>query len=191
MAEGIILAAGRAERAQTNKLMLTVDHRPLICHATASMRKFVSKIIVVTGHYDTDIREALRNENDVMCVKNTNYDHGMFASVKCGVFESRDDFFILPGDCPFVKPSTYEALLFEAEGLIRVPVTTSGRRGHPILINHALKEALLASKDDTSLKAFRNRFGFSEVIVDDKAIVDDIDTLKDYKTIVNRSERNG
>ncbi len=190
MAEGIILAAGRATRAKTNKLMLTVDNRPLICHATASMRPIVSKIIVVTGHYDESIREALQYETDVTCVKNTDYEKGMFASVKRGVFESSDDFFILPGDCPFVSVETFKALL-KGAGAIRVPITSTHRRGHPIYMNQSLKRLLLESSEDDSLKAFRNRIGFTEVLVDDDAILDDIDTIKTYKNILTRYERNG
>lgn len=191
MAEGIILAAGRATRAKTNKLMLTVDNRPLICHATASMRPNVSKIIVVTGHYDESIREALQYETDVTCVKNTDYDQGMFASVKRGVFESSDDFFILPGDCPFVSTETFKALQ-SSNGKIRVPMTKKDRRrGHPIYMTQDLKASLLSSQETDSLKAFRNRIGFTEVLVDDDAILDDIDTINMYKNILTRYERNG
>lgn len=190
MAEGIILAAGRARRAKTNKLMLTVDKSPLILHAVCGMRPFVTRIMVITGHYHEAISDAIKHLTGVQCVKNTEYDPGMFSSVRRGVFETREDFFVLPGDCPFVGPGTYKALL-AACGLLRVPVLGNGRRGHPLFIKAALKPALLEAPEAETLKSFRDGHGFSEVLVDDDAILDDIDTTEGYLRIKGSRENQG
>ena len=77
-----------------------------------------------------------------------------------------------------MKPSTYKYML-EQEGDIIVPVY-EGRKGHPVLLSYAMKELLLDEERDSNLKAFINRMGFKEVVVDDPFIRMDIDTLEDY-----------
>ena len=119
MAEGIILAGGKSTRMGQNKMLLMYQNHPLIWYTIQSMKPFVSKIIIVTGRYDKEIKETLKNE-DVTFVFNENYEKGMFSSVLKGVKETKEDFFIIPGDCPFVKEDTYRKLL-KGNGDIRVP----------------------------------------------------------------------
>ena len=107
--DGIILAGGKSARMKQNKMLLPVQGKPLILHTIESMKPFVNHLIVVTGHYDKEIRETLKNI-DVEIVTNHDYELGMFSSVKTGVKHVRAPFFLIPGDCPFVKKSTFEAL---------------------------------------------------------------------------------
>lgn len=60
MATGIILAGGESRRANTNKMLLEIDHQPLILHTIKSLQPFVDKIIVVTGKYDRELRPLLK-----------------------------------------------------------------------------------------------------------------------------------
>jgi molybdenum cofactor cytidylyltransferase len=103
------------------------------------MRPFVSHVYVVTGRYHDELTAALAEEPDVTLIYNPDYEAGMFTSVLKGVSAVNEDFFLLPGDCPFVKKETYRALL-NAKGLIRVP-TYEGRSGHPIYISRSLIDA--------------------------------------------------
>ncbi|MFP4177169.1 MAG: NTP transferase domain-containing protein [Acholeplasmataceae bacterium] len=176
MAEGIILAAGYASRAQANKMLFLVDGKPLIDHVIAGMRPCVNHIYVVTGHYHEAIASHLRDEH-VTCAFNPNYQEGMFSSVKRGVRAVVEDFFVIPGDCPFVSRATYQRLM-ETDEPISVPVYGK-RKGHPIFISIALKRALLESGPDMNLKAFRDRYDYEAIAVDDSHIIDDIDTLAD------------
>ena len=74
MAQGIILAGGFSSRAKTNKMMLEIDGQPLLVHTINSMKPYVSKIILVTGYYDQQIRSFI-NEDDKIDVIETNIDH--------------------------------------------------------------------------------------------------------------------
>jgi molybdenum cofactor cytidylyltransferase len=184
MPQGIILAAGTASRAHTNKLLLVFKGRFLIAHAIDGMRPFVSHIYVVTGHYHHEIEAALANEPQVTFIHNPDYEQGMFTSVQKGVAAIGEDFFILPGDCPFVTGETYRRLA-NGKGPIRVP-TYQGRSGHPIYLLRRLKEPLLQEPRESNLQAFRNRHDYERIATDDRHVLDDVDTVLDFEKLTKR-----
>ena len=185
MAEGIILAGGFSSRTQNNKMLLNIDNKPLIIHTINSMKPFVERIIVVTGHYDQEIRKALQDEN-VEIYYNENYPDGMFSSVLRGVKETKDDFFIMPGDIPFVKNSTYMSLLNGTKD-VRYP-RYKGKDGHPLFLKKEMIKKLLQEPMDSNLKAFRDRQDCEAIEVEDENINRDIDTMDEYKEIVERNK---
>ena len=73
MAECIILAGGKSTRMGTNKMLLDYKGHPLLWYTIQSVKPFVSRIIVVTGKYDQEIREALKEEK-VDFVYNKDYE---------------------------------------------------------------------------------------------------------------------
>ena len=177
--EGIILAAGFSRRAGVWKMALPIKGRTVIERAIMGMYPVVERIIVVGGYNFKNLLKIIEKYEKVFPVYNENFPLGMFTSVQKGVEKvSGDRFFIFPGDIPLVKPSTYKYML-EQEGDIIVPVY-EGRKGHPVLLSYAMKELLLDEERDSNLKAFINRMGFKEVVVDDPFIRMDIDTLEDY-----------
>lgn len=184
MPEGIILAAGYSSRTSTNKLLLEASGKSLILHAILSMQPYVSHIYVVTGHYHESISNHLKGLCNVTCIKNNNYEQGMFTSVITGVKMTSKDFFILPGDCPFVSAETYKKLLL-GSGKIRVP-SYQGKKGHPIWITQHLKNNLITWQEDSNLKAFRNQIGYEEIKVLDPNILMDIDTDDMYKQAIKK-----
>jgi molybdenum cofactor cytidylyltransferase len=178
MPQGIILAAGYSSRTSSNKLRLEVDGKSLIYHAILSMQPFVEHIYVVTGHYHESILEHVKSLCNVTCVKNDDYPKGMFTSVIVGAKMTDKDFFVLPGDCPFVSPETYQKILMGNKKM-RVPVY-QGRKGHPLWIDGSLRDALIHTELTSNLKMFRNQMGYEEIEVDDPNILIDIDTEEIY-----------
>jgi len=177
--EGIILAAGFSRRAGVWKMALPIKGRTVIEMAIMGMYPVVDRIIVVGGYNFKNLLKIIEKYEKAFPVYNENFPLGMFTSIQKGVEKvSGDRFFILPGDVPLVRPSTYKYML-EQEGDIIVPVY-EGRKGHPVLLSYAMKELLLDEERDSNLKAFINRMGFKEVIVEDPFIRMDIDTLEDY-----------
>jgi len=188
MRYGVVLAGGFSSRATCNKMVLKMDDDYMINKTIQSMLPFVDEVIVVSGHYHKDIVYAVKEWKHVTVVRNEFYGHGMFSSVKTGVKETFGDFFIVPGDCPFVCEEVYEALLM-AQGEIRVP-TYNGLKGHPIFLSGSLKQHLLDFDDDSHLKAFRDTKEVTYVTTNCPGILKDIDTLEDYKTEVERMKRD-
>ena len=182
MAEGIVLAGGFSMRMQENKMHLEVLNKPLIMHTIESLLPFVNRIIVVTGHYNQEIRQLIKEDEKIRIVYNKDYEKGMFSSVLCGVKEVKEDFFIVPGDIPFINAGTYEALI-KGTKPVRYP-SYKGKEGHPLFISISLKDALLKESVDSNLRVFRNKQDREVIPVDDKNILKDIDTIKDYQELV-------
>ena len=181
MVECIILAGGKSTRMKTNKMLLDYKGHPLIWHTLKSVEPFVSRIIIVTGKYDLEIREALKG-NNVTFVHNKDFEQGMFSSVQCGVRETKGDFFIIPGDCPFVKEETFKSLLLGKED-IRVPCY-KGKDGHPIYISKKYKDELLSLSLDNNLKSFRDSKKYEIINVEDENIVLNLNNSLDFQNII-------
>ena len=182
MAECIILAGGKSTRMGTNKLLLDYYGHPLIWYTIQSVLPFVSRIIVVTGRYDKELRTALKDQK-VEFVYNKDYELGMFSSVLVGVKETKGDFLVLPGDCPFVKPETIEKIL-NGSGDIRYP-KCGDIEGHPLYISKKYKEELLNFGLDNNLKTFRDSKKCEIINVEDQNIAMNLNTILDLNKLNN------
>ena len=182
MAECIILAGGKSTRMGTNKMLLDFKGHPLLWHTIQSVSPFVSKVIVVTGKYDKEIRDALKDQN-VTFIYNKDYELGMFSSVLTGVKETNDDFMIIPGDCPFVKPETFKKIL-SGKGDIRYP-KCGDLEGHPLYISRKYKSELLNFGLDSNLKVFRDSKKCEIIDVEDQNIVMNLNFILDFYQLTN------
>ena len=180
MAECIILAGGKSTRMGTNKMLLNYKGHPLLWHTIQSVKPFVSRVIIVTGRYDQEIREALKEEN-VTFIYNKDYELGMFSSVLTGVRVTKDDFMILPGDCPFIKKETFEKILSGTED-IRYP-KCGELEGHPLYISKKYKSELLNFGLDNNLKMFRDSKKCEIIIVEDKNIGMNLNNILDFSNL--------
>ena len=186
MIQAVILAGGFSTRATTNKMHFLVEGKPLLQHTIDSVKSIVEKVIVVTGHYDQEIKEFIKEDEKIQIVYNKNYEKGMFSSVLRGVKETSGDFFILPGDIPFIKKETFEALL-HGNKPVRFP-TYKGKEGHPLFISKELKKSLLNEPIGSNLRVYRDRQDKEAIEVDDKNILRDIDTIEQYRAAIKERE---
>ena len=111
---------------------------------------------------------------------------GLAAMPKC------DAFFLLPGDMPVVKQSTFSALVERMRGEIEIIFPTfSGYRKHPPLISSSYIPKILAFEESGGLRAFFSKYSESiiEVPVDDEGVWVDLDTKEDYKNCKSKYER--
>lgn len=179
----MILAGGCSTRAKTNKLLLQVDEKPLILHTIDSMKPFVDHLIVVTGKYDQELRPYLK---DVEVIYNKDYELGMFSSVLAGIKNVDSDVIILPGDMMNISPNTFKSLL-NNKGTITIP-TYKGQNGHPLFLNKKMCELLKKEDVNSNLKLFvnKNSESINYIEVNDPFIKFDVDTMKDYQTLLNR-----
>lgn len=182
MAECIILAGGKSTRMGTNKMLLSYKGHPLIWYTIKSVEPFVSRIIVVTGKYDQEIREALKEEK-VTFVFNKDYEKGMFSSVLTGVKETKEDFMIIPGDCPFIQKETFQKIL-KGKGDIRYP-KCGDLEGHPLYISKKYKDELLSFGLDNNLKMFRDQKKCEIIFVEDKNIGMNLNNKLDFYQLPN------
>lgn len=186
--EGIILAAGMSKRAKTNKLILDIMGKTMIERTILSMYDKCSKIIVVGGHRIEDIWISTKSYSKVELVYNENYLDGMYSSVKVGLKRTKGDrMFIVPGDYPFIKSSTYTAISKYNNDII-IP-KYNNKNGHPLLINKNLKNEIIQNSNHNSLRDFIKNKKVKYIDIHDPWILVDIDTMEDYDKIMANKEK--
>ena len=183
MIDGVILAGGKATRMKRNKMLVEYKSKPIIYHTTSTMKQTCDNVTIVTGCYDVDYLELFDKTEGITIVNNKDYEKGMFSSVLLGVKNIENDFFLIPGDCPLVKVSTYQKLVSD-KSQISVP-TYKGRKGHPIFISKELLEELKNENIESNLKVFRDKHQVNYVEVNDPGILFDVDNLEDYQKLLD------
>jgi molybdenum cofactor cytidylyltransferase len=184
--EGVVLAAGFSSRTGVYKLTLNVMNRTIIESCLDSMYQVCSKIIVVGGYKFEIISELLSKYSKVKVVYNSDYEDGMFSSVKEGIKHiGADRIFLIPGDHPLVSRETYKKML-EVDGGIIVP-KYEGRKGHPVLIKRTIAKEILNNSRYTNLREFIESHGFTTFESQDPGVILDVDTFQDYQSIINNN----
>ena len=147
----LLVAHGRAQAAR----------RPARPHAAgagrrrSSRRSASSDVVVVTGHRGDEVAAAAEALG-ARPVPNPRFDDGMYTSVQAGaaaVGEGRR-FFLLPVDCPLVRPETVGRLAragAAAGADVALPVLRR-RAGHPPLLGPALRAEILAGEPAGGLR---------------------------------------
>ncbi len=181
MTEGVILAAGCSSRTAPDcKLALRLDGLTVLERSIGSMLPFCSHIFVVTGAHKKLVAGIVQDQEDILLVDNPDFLHGMYGSIKAGLrFTTGDRILILPGDCPFVAPEVFAALL-AAEGEIVLPVW-QGRAGHPVLLDRSILPSILLDDCNESLHQFISAHTHTCVPVHCAGILQDIDTKEEYR----------
>lgn len=180
--EGIILAAGLSSRIGKNKMILDIGGKTVIDRCIEGMYGVCSRIIVVGGHRTQDIKYIIDQYEKVELVYNPDYLEGMFSSVMKGVAQVRGQgVFLIPGDYPAVKKTTYKDILGVDKDIV-VPLYNK-EKGHPLFMKYPLVKELLASNAYQTLRDFVNKKGYTPIDVVDPGILMDIDTIDDYKKI--------
>jgi predicted GNAT family N-acyltransferase len=103
----------------------------------------------------------------------------------CRSLPECDAFFLLPGDMPVIKKSTFEKVLevWKANSYDIVFPTVDGSRKHPPLIAASLIPEILQFHGEGGLRQLWKRYGdrIGLVPVDDKGTGMDLDTREDYR----------
>jgi len=154
----VVLAAGGASRmgeGGAHKLLAEFDGVPLIRRvARAALASEASAVIVVVGHRQVEIRNAL-HDLPLHIIENPAYGSGMASSLKAG-FASRqssgaDGILVMMGDMPGISSANINQLIetFEgARGEAIVRCVADGQPGNPVILPNSLKDAVLRLDGD-------------------------------------------
>ncbi len=194
---GVILGGGYASRMGRCKLLLPLEEHTALEHAVLTMRKSgIAHIVVVSGHYEEKMRPSVEALG-ALSIYNPRYDEGMFSSVLAGLEglpPSVEACFLLPGDIPLVKESTYRKLLGarNPERPLIIPAFR-GKTGHPPLFEASLIPDLLGWNGEDGLRGAFEAFAPNPLLVPvaDQAILLDMDTPEDYEHLQVYAERRG
>jgi molybdenum cofactor cytidylyltransferase len=180
----VVPAAGRGERFGGAKLLADVGGEPLLDRTIGSLLDGGVERVVVVVPPAADL-SAVRRLADprVEMVVNPDPSRGMLSSIQAAVAAvAGDPILILPGDMPFVRPSTVAAVLDTARlsGRIVAPMR-GGRHGHPVALPGELRAAILAADLSQSLKDViaAAPSGRVEIPVDDPGVLRDVDVQAD------------
>ncbi len=180
--EGLILAAGLSSRCKDYKLTLELGGKPIISLCIEAMLDSCSKIVVVCGYKEEIIKKIALSYYNVVPIYNSDYHKEMIVSIKQGLkLLNASKVFLIPGDYPLVKKSTYKNLL-KQEGNVIIP-TFQGKKGHPILLSQSIIKDIIKDNAHHNLRDYLAKKDQKLVEVNDAGILVDIDTIEDYYRI--------
>ncbi len=196
MIAATILSAGDSARMGYPKALLEFRGRTFlesILEASAAIG--IQRRIVVLGPNGDKILQN-HDLHDVTVVWTKNFEAGPIGSIQAAIREIEphpvDGLLVWPVDMPHVAIATIELLLdgFRAgRSAIAVP-TFEGKGGHPVVFGRTVFEELLNTPDGEGAKAVvrADPGRVLKVEVDDPAIVEDLNTLSEYKTMRRRED---
>ena len=182
----LMLAAGRSTRmGDANKLLAVMPSGQAMIAQTADRVTSCSAqpVIVVTGHQDREIRNALADK-PVRFVHAPDYAEGMAASLHTGIAALSAEIsavLICLGDMPLVEPAVLNRIIAAydpAEGREIVIPSFQGQRGNPVLWGKRFFPELLKLSGDTGGRQILQRHSerVAEVQVETDAVLRDFDT---------------
>ncbi|MCK5543407.1 MAG: molybdenum cofactor cytidylyltransferase [Desulfobacterales bacterium] len=194
---GVILAAGSSSRMGSIKQILPFRGKTILDHVIANVQKSaLHEVIVVLGYCSEKIKQQLDLADDSSNIKiliNKNYLKGQSDSLKKGleqVSNSCDGAMFLLGDQPLITDTVINKLIyaFEDSDLPLVIPYCKGKRGNPVIIARSLFSRLeLLSKDSGARVLFKElEKQILKVPIDDKSILEDIDTKNDYEKLISK-----
>ena len=180
-----------------NKLLLPWrDGDAIVRHvALKYVDASIEPVVVVTGRDAPQVRAVLADLN-VTCVHNPDYATGeILSSVKVGLRALPDDLglrrhkpvaacFIQPADMPCVPKEVIGQLAAAHEAGWNVAPRYKGRRGHPVLLDRAYWEAMLALAADAMPRDVLVGSQMRLVDVEDEGVLLDVDTREGYERVL-------
>jgi molybdenum cofactor cytidylyltransferase len=188
----VILAAGESKRMEGyRKALLPVDGRTFLERTIALMNHGeVGEIFVILGAGAEDVERLIKPEG-VRYLVNEEWRSGQLSSLRLGVRHLSDEsegMLFTPVDHPLVQKSTYDSLIsfwMDHRERIVVPVYR-GRKGHPALFPRGFYDMLLYSELPGGARdiLYREKESVCYVEVSDFGVVQDIDTVEDYRRYI-------
>ena len=204
MTVAVILAAGRAARMGTNKLVLPLGPVTVVGSVLTTALAACDRAVVVIGLHDQPTRTVVEQTAQkvgaverVELVTGVRYDPGMFISVQAGLRRvgTADAVLVFPGDVPLIAPATAVAVrdaVLQGGSAIAVP-ESGGRKGHPVAFAARCIPELLAMSDRSTMRHYMEAHttDVTLVHVEDPGMLLDLDTPEDYEHVVRSLNGNG
>jgi len=180
----VVLAAGRASRMGSNKLIAEIDGVPIVRRTvSAALGSRARPVIVVTGHQADAVRDALAGL-DVQFVHNPDFAEGMSTSLRAGIAQvpaAAQAALICLGDMPRLLPAHLDQVIdaFAAGDPDEIVVPTCDRkRGNPVLWPRGYFSEIATLGGDVGARALIDRHADQVrlLAIDDPAILVDVDT---------------
>jgi molybdenum cofactor cytidylyltransferase len=185
--DAILLAAGESRRMGYPKPLLRVGNERFIERTSALLLSVARRLVIVLGVHAERVRAMVTPDSRIVLVQNPNYGRGQLSSLKVGLAEAvtgdADAVLVHLADHPLVAPATFEALVdaYRKNSRSIVVARYRGRRGHPVIFDHAIFTELMAAPENQGARVVVNADAARvlNVDVDDLGVVLDLDTPAD------------
>jgi len=185
---GILLAAGRATRFGSDKLLARLcsgdfPGEPIGVVALRHLRAVVPDVVAVVRPDDRALAAEL-GANGARIVRCPNADDGMGASLACAVRAAPDAaaWVVALADMPWIRSETIARVAAAlGDGAPVAAPFHAGERGHPVGFGKSCYDALAALTGDEGAKSVvaAHRDRVVRIDVDDPGIMRDVDTPSD------------
>jgi molybdenum cofactor cytidylyltransferase len=172
MIAGLLLASGASRRFGSNKLVASLDGRPIVRWSAEALSGAVEETWVVVPGPSPEVRAAL-DGLPVRWVENSVADEGMASSIRAGIAAlpaETEAVVITLGDQPLIDGDVIRRVVgawrAEAARCRAVVTAYEDGRGHPVLIGAALFPALLALEGDRGARELLASLGEAIAVVD-------------------------
>ena len=191
----LVLAAGRSSRMGRAKATLPAGdgHTFLTRIVQTFLDAGVDDVIVVVGH-DAELIAGNFAASGLPArfVVNPDYDRGQLSSLVAGLGvvdrPGVSAVLVTLVDVPLVSAATVRAVVerYRRTGAPIVRPTSGDRHGHPLLIGHALFDALRAADPAVGAKPIVRAHASADgdIAIDDEGAFTDIDTEEDYRKAI-------
>ena len=197
---GIVLAAGRSERMGLPKALLDFRGQPFVIRILEALEALDLKTrVVVLGSDASRIRPILA-ARECLIVENPDVAGGPIASLRCALAALRTvrpaAALAWPVDLPHVRITTVERLIdaWQRSHAPAVVPAFGERRGHPVVWDASVFEELassgLATREGARAVLHAHGQAVTTVVVDDPAVIDDLNTPEDYERLVRETNRD-
>ena len=185
----ILLAAGNSDRFKGNKLLTTVNDKPMymnVVEKTLKLKFKVNKIILVTQY--EEIKEALV-EQPIQIIMNKNSELGIAHSIKLGISDNieADAYMFMVCDQPFILLESMEKLIdrFMKSNKGMACVQYEGKLGNPTIFSRKYTKELLSLNGDVGGKSIIKKHldDLEKVEISHKVELMDIDTREELEKL--------
>lgn len=191
----VVLAAGASSRLGRPKQLLPMGGQSLLQHSiAAALASGIGPVVVVLGaHADTIAKEL--SGLPVSLVRNTNWQEGMAASIRCGIthlcaiHSTVTGMVLMVCDQPYVNAMLLRRLVakWQQGGPLIVASAYADTYGPPTLFDRHLFPDLLQLTGDVGAKGILRRHAADLVAVPFPEGRLDVDTESDYSKISESS----
>ncbi len=188
---GLIISAGLSGRMGAFKPLLTYDKLSFIQNVVIKLSAVCNDIVIVTGFNAQKIEENLKLIDEFgKCrfVYNPDYNKSMYLSLKTGLSECNTEWILYHFvDQPGLPKNFYIDFVKEINNSFNwIQPAVNGVKGHPILFDYIIRKMILSDEQFTNLRDVSKSESIKKKIwgCNYKEILQDIDTLEQYKKLV-------
>ena len=192
MLSAIILSAGESKRMGLyRKALLPVQGTTFLERILETLDQTeIDEIFIILGAGCEEIRRTV-NPGKAQFLINEEWRKGQLGSLRLGISnisQKSEGVLFTPVDHPLVQRSTYRSLIdFWKSHRERIVVPSyNGRKGHPALFPRRVYGALLHDELPGGARdiLYRENEYVSSVEVPDPGVIQDIDTVEDYRRLI-------